>query len=233
MTEELKRGKLSGNTELMLQEDTSLVGIDNGIANFAPVILTGYQEDVSWGVRASQCYQMPRKIHGVQNRVKHHRKNLIEFLRVQRHAKPVGIVLEGKLPIRGNVMPNDSIGFLELAIADIATELHIPILFINAKVIKNLLTGNPNAEKSEVASSVYALTQFRDLHNEHINDAVAAAYVGFYSSGAIRNKRDFPLERDVVVTEKGRLIYEVKELRRRPILEAQGEQLNIDWLTQS
>ena len=223
-------GKLSGNTELVLQRDTSILGIDNGIRNFAPLILTGYQADLSWAVRASRCYQMPRGINGVENRVHHHRQNLQEFLREQRHVPLVGMVVEGSLPVRGNVQPNDSIGFLELELADIAEDLHIPILFINAKLIKSLLTGRPNASKDGVASAVHALTQYR-ADNEHINDAAATAYVGFYASGAIRNKLHFPLDREVVVTMRKRFVYEVTTIRRRLRHEPQGEQL--DWLIDS
>lgn len=224
------RGQLKGNTELVLQRDTSILGIDNGIANFAPLILTGYQVNTTWGVRASRCYQMPRGVTGIENRVHHHQQNLRDFLREQRDVTLAGMVLEGKLPILGNVQEADSIGFLELAIADLAEELKIPILFINAKLIKSLLTGNPNADKKEVASSVFALTQFRDLGNDHINDAAAAAYVGFYASGAIRDTLHFPLDREVEVVERKRFVYEATQIRRKVTHKPQGEQL--DWLLQ-
>ncbi len=136
--------------------------------------------------------------------------------------------IEGRLPVKGNVLPNDSMGHLSLGLAEMAEDLKISALFVPAKLTKRLLTSNPNASKVEVAIAVYALTQFTD-NTHHITDAAATAYVGFYASEVLQHKRHIPLERlHPVISQKSRFVFEVLTLRRQTTWHKQGTQL--DWL---
>lgn len=224
------REVLDAHTQLVAQTDTSIAGIDLGLANFGTSILTGYPRNATWAVRASECFRLsPWNPLTREQRVSHQQQNLRSFLQTHRDIPLAGIVAEGDLPIPGNVHARDSIGYLSLAVTELAEQLQLPILFVNAKITKRLLTDKPNAPKAAVATAIEKLTQFRHADNSHINDATAMAYVGFYASGAIRNTLHFPLEREVVVVERKRFVYEVTTLRRFPQHHPQGEQL--DWLT--